>query len=55
MFDFSVGVIAGYLALLRLWKAGGATDELFFLGIAVSSLAVIVLLAATYRAMRREA
>ncbi len=55
MFDFTVGVIAGYLALLRLWKAGGATDELFFLGVAASSLAVIVLLAATYRVMRREA
>jgi hypothetical protein len=55
LFDFTVGVIAGYLALLRLWKAGGATSEVFFLGVAVSSLAVVVLLAATYRTMRRQA
>ena len=55
LFDFTVGVIAGYLALLRLWKAGGATDSLFFLGVAVSSLAVVVLLAATYRTMRKQA
>ncbi len=54
LFDFTVGVIAGYLALLRLWKAGGATDEVFFLGVAVSSLAVVVLLAVTYRTMRRQ-
>jgi hypothetical protein len=54
LFDFTVGVVAGYLALLRLWKASGAAEELFFLGIAVSSLAVIVLLAATYRSMRRR-
>ncbi len=55
LFDFTVGVIAGYVALLRLWKAVDATGEVFFLGIAVSSLAVVVLLAATYRTMRRQA
>jgi hypothetical protein len=55
LFDFTVGVIAGYLALLRLWKAIHATDQVFFLGVAVSSLAVVVLLAATYRTMRRQA
>jgi hypothetical protein len=56
LFDFTVGVIASYLALLRLWwKAVGATEEVFFLGVAVSSLAVVVLLAATYRTMRRQA
>jgi len=55
LFDFTVGVIAGYLALLRLWKAIIATDQVFFLGVAVSSLAVVVLLAATYRTMRRQA
>jgi uncharacterized membrane protein YozB (DUF420 family) len=53
LFDFTVGVIAGYLALLRLWKASNATDEVFLFGVAVSSLAVVVLLAATYRTMRR--
>ena len=55
LFDFTVGVVAGYLALLRLWKAGGAAEEIFFLGVAVSSLAVVVLLAATYRTMRKQA
>ncbi len=54
LFDFTVGVIAGYLALLRPWKASVATDEVFFFGVAVSSLAVVVLLAATYRRMRRS-
>jgi hypothetical protein len=55
LFDFTVGVIAGHLALLRLWKASNATSEVFFLGVAVSSLAVVVLLATTYRTMRRQA
>jgi hypothetical protein len=54
LFDFTVGVIAGYLALLRLWRASGATGEVFFFGVAVSSLAVVVLLAATYRTMRKQ-
>jgi hypothetical protein len=54
LFDFTVGVIAGYLALLRVWKAANAANEVFLLGIAVSSLVVVVLLAATYRTMRRQ-
>ena len=54
LFDFTVGVIGGYLALLRLWRAGGNTDRVFFLGVAVSSLLVVVLLAGTYRTMRRH-
>ena len=54
LFDFTVGVISGYLALLRPWKVSAATDEVFFFGVAVSSLAVVVLLAATYRTMRRR-
>jgi hypothetical protein len=54
LFDFTVGVIAGYLALLRVWKAANAANEVFFLGVAISSLAVVVLLAATYRTMRRQ-
>jgi hypothetical protein len=53
LFDFTVGVIAGYLALLRLWKASVVTEGVFFFGVAVSSLAVVVLLATTYRTMRR--
>jgi hypothetical protein len=54
LFDFTVGVMAGYLALLRLWSATHPTGEVFSLGVAVSSLAVVVLLAATYRTMRRR-
>ena len=54
LFDFTVGVIAGYLALLRLWLASRPTPGVFSFGVAVSSLAVIVLLAATYRTMRRH-
>lgn len=54
LFDFTVGVIAGYLALLRPLKAIIVTDELFLIAVAVSSLAVVILLAATYRTMRRQ-
>jgi Predicted membrane protein (DUF2157) len=54
LFDFTVGVIAGYLGLLRLWKEISATGEVFFLGVALSSLGVVVLLALTYRTMRRH-
>jgi len=54
LFDFTVGVIAGYLALLRPLRASVAAEEGFFFGVAVSSLAVVVLLAATYRTMRRQ-
>ena len=55
LFDFTVGVMAGYLALLRVWwKAVGDTEQVFFLGVAVSSLALVVLLAATFRTMRRQ-
>lgn len=54
LFDFTVGVIAGYLALLRPLRASVAAEEVFFFGVAVSSLAVVVLLAATYRTMRRQ-
>src|SRR5260221_13541186 len=55
LFDFTVGVIAGYLALLRLWSASHPTGAVFSFGVAVSSLAVVVLLAATYRTMRGAA
>jgi hypothetical protein len=54
LFDFTAAVIAGYLALLRPLGKILATTEVFFLGVAVSSLAVVVLLAATYRTMRSQ-
>ena len=47
--------MGGYLALLRPWKAWNASYAVIFLGVALSSLAVVVLLAATYRTMRRPA
>ncbi len=54
LFDFTAAVIAGYLALLRPLNKVIPAEETFFLGVAVSSLAVILLLAATYRTMRRQ-
>lgn len=54
LFDFTAAVIAGYLALLRPLHKAIPAEETFFLGVAVSSLAVIVLLGATYRTMRRQ-
>jgi hypothetical protein len=54
IFDFAVAVVALYLALLRpLWKAVGETGEVFLYVVAVSSLAVLVLLTIAYKAMRR--
>lgn len=54
IFDFAVAVVALYLALLRpLWKAVGESGEVFLYVVAVSSLAVLVLLVLATRAMRR--
>ena len=55
LFDFTVGVVAGYLVLLRLWAAAHPDGALFSLGVAASSLGVVALLAATYRTLRRPA
>jgi hypothetical protein len=54
VFDFGVGVIAGYLALIRLWGAARPGGQLFFFVVAASSLGIVVLLAGAYRTMRAE-
>jgi hypothetical protein len=54
IFDFAVAVLALYLSLLRpLWEAVGETGEVFLYVVALSSLAVLVLLVLAYKAMRR--
>ena len=54
IFDFAVAVVALYLSLLRpVWEAVGQTGGAFFYVVAVSSLAVLVLLVLAYKAMKR--
>ena len=54
VFDFAIGTVAGYLALLRpLWEALKPAGEAFFFVVAASSLGVLVLLAFVSRSLRR--
>lgn len=52
LFDFAIAVVAAYLALLKPFEKAMGGDQAFFFLVAVSSLGVLVLLAAAYRRMR---